>query len=311
MAFVQGVDGNGDTDDYLPFLTRAQASRVRMLMRQTLAERGREVVVSGGHVQDIQQASYGLRNIAAICRNDPRGEKAWPQLIAEYADILLAMRPEDTARELAGLTAAQIRDHVYLQVVSADSLGPGIASYRSAAEVVPGLLELLAWDRPDRTVLLADEDVARLGGRTWLRQAALANLRSLPAPRHLHLDRADGNLDVIYGESLYTASRLLTLPDLLTQVLGSADAPYGVLAAMPGRHRAHLHVLRDSTALPSLKLIARYTRLVHGEEPGPISPHVLWWRDGTWIQLSRDPGDATSALRISGELAAILRDLAR
>lgn len=52
-------------------------------------------------------------------------------------------------------------------------------------------------------------------------------LEALPAPGHLRLDRAGGNLEVIYGESLYTASRLLVLPDLLTRVLGSSDTPYG------------------------------------------------------------------------------------
>jgi hypothetical protein len=310
MTFMQSVDGDASRDDHLPFLTQAQARRLRMLVRHAMAERGREVVVSGGHVQDDQGTVFGLRNIAAICRNDLNGENAWPQLIAGYADMVLAMRPEDTARELAGLTAAKVRDHIYVKVLSADSLGPAIASYRSAPELAPGLLELLALDRPDRSVLLPDDDVARLGGPTWLRQAALANLRALPAPGHVHLDRAGGNLDVIYGESPYTASRLLTLPDLLTQVLGSADAAYGVLAAMPCRHRALFHVLRDNTALPSLRLMARYTRLVHIEEPGPISPHVLWWRDRTWTVLTQDADDGTTTLHINGELAAILRQLA-
>ena len=268
---TQGADGDGDggRDDHLPWLTRAQARQVRMLVRHAMAERGRDVVVSGGHVQDDHGTVFGLRNIAAICRNDPRGEKAWPQLIAGYADMVLAMRPEDTARELAGLTAGQVRDHVFAVVFPADSLGPGIASFGSAPELAPGLLELLAFDRPDSSVFLTDEHVARLGGRTWLREAGLANLRALPAPGHLHLDGAGGNLEVIYGESLYTASRLLVLPDLLTQVLGSADAPYGVMAGLPGRHRAHFHILRDSTALPSLRLMARYTLPPGRREPDP------------------------------------------
>ena len=76
---------------------------------------------------------------------------------------------------------------------------------------------------------------------------------------------------------------------------------------MPCRLRAHLHVLRDNTALPSLRLMARYTRLAHSEEPRPISPDVFWWHDGTWTALTLD---RTSTLRIKGELAAILRELA-
>jgi hypothetical protein len=58
-------------------------------------------------------------------------------------------------------------------------------------------------------------------------RAPWPNLRALPAPGHLHLDRAGGNLEVIYGQSLDTTSRLLVLPDLLTQVLGSAGGPTG------------------------------------------------------------------------------------
>jgi hypothetical protein len=148
MAFKRGADEDGSRDDHLPFLTRPQARRVRMLMRQGMAERGREVAVSGGHVQDDHGTIFSLRNIAAICHNDPRGEKAWPQLVAGYVDKVLAISPEGTARELAGLTAGQVRDHVFAVVVHAASLGPGIASFPSAPEFAPGLLELLALDRP-------------------------------------------------------------------------------------------------------------------------------------------------------------------
>jgi hypothetical protein len=71
MAFLPGVESDGDRDDHLPLLTRAQARRVRMLVRQAMAERGREVVMSGGYVRDDHGTVFGSRNIAAVCRNDP------------------------------------------------------------------------------------------------------------------------------------------------------------------------------------------------------------------------------------------------
>jgi hypothetical protein len=52
MAFMQDARGDGGAGDHLPLLTRAQARGVRMLVRQAMADRGREVVVSGGHVHD-------------------------------------------------------------------------------------------------------------------------------------------------------------------------------------------------------------------------------------------------------------------
>lgn len=307
--------GDGEPHDHLSPLTRAQARRVRTLFRQAMAERGRELVVSGGHARDARGTRFSVQNIAAICRNDPRGEQAWPELIAGYADAVLAVSAEGTLRELAGLTAEQVLDHVFAVVVPASALGPALASHACAPEVVPGLLELMAFDRPDSWVYLDDDKIAQLGGRVRLRDAALASLRALPAPDHLHLDRDDGNLDVIYGESPYTSSRLLTLPHLLarpelrTKIPGAADARYGVLTAMPCRRRAHLHVLRDSTALASLQLMARYTRLVYGEEPGPVSPDVFWWHDGTWTALI-GTRDGQPVLRVPAELVAIIRELA-
>ncbi len=54
MPFRQDADGDGGADDDLPLLTRAQARRLRMLVRRAMAERGREVAVSGSHVQDAR-----------------------------------------------------------------------------------------------------------------------------------------------------------------------------------------------------------------------------------------------------------------
>jgi hypothetical protein len=49
----------------------------------------------------------------------------------------------------------------------------------------------------------------------------------------------------------------LVMPDLLSRVR-HADAPHGVLVAMPGRQCAFIHVLPDSTAAQSLMLMASF-----------------------------------------------------
>jgi hypothetical protein len=54
-----GIDGS-NRDDHLPFLTVAEADRVRFLVRQAFAECGREVVVHGGHVRDDHGDTFGL-----------------------------------------------------------------------------------------------------------------------------------------------------------------------------------------------------------------------------------------------------------
>jgi hypothetical protein len=74
------------------------------------------------------------------------------------------------------------------------------------------------------------------------------------------------------------------MPALLSRVLGT-DAPHGVLAAMPARHWAFIHVLADKTPGPSLLKMAAMARVAHGQEQGPISPEVFWWRDGGWMPV--------------------------
>jgi hypothetical protein len=210
-----------------------------------MAERGRELVAVGdGNLRDAQGAFYGLRTIAVLCRDHPRGKKEWPELVAGYADALLNGHREAWA-EAAAMPPEQARSRVYLSVRSAASLGSAVARHPSAPELAPGLLELITLDLPDATVLLDDGQVVRLGGRESLREAALANLRALPVPRHQRVGTADAHFEAIIDDSHFTASRVLVMPDLLSRVLG-ASAPHGVLAAIPARN----FLLTDLAARP-------------------------------------------------------------
>jgi hypothetical protein len=304
----KGRDDGPDAD--LPFLSQTQARLVRRLFREGMAERGCELVPDDhGTLRDAQGMGYGVRNIAVLCRDHPGGERQWPQLIAGYADHLMKAGSPEAAAQVAALTPEQAGDLVYLSVFPAASLGAAVAGYRSAPELAPGLLELLALDMPDNTVFLDDGEVARLGGRPSLRAAALANLRALPAPIRQRMGGAEAHFEAIGGESHFTASRVLVMPDLLGGVLGT-DAPHGVLAAMPARQWAFIHVLADKTATPSLLKMARLARITYGREQGPISPDVFWWRDGGWMPIPSAETDGKVILRPGPELSFLLADLA-
>jgi hypothetical protein len=307
MRLWRGRGGDELAVPDLAFLTEAQAMRVRSLFRQAMAERGRELVTDSlGNFRDDEGRYYGLRNIAVLCRDDPGGEKGWPVLIAGYADALLKGNSGESRARVAALTSEEARRLVYLSIRSAEKLG---SLYPSAPEVAPGLVELLALDMPHSTVFLDDGEVARLGGRESLREAALANLRALPAPSCERLGGPDVTIDAICGDSHFTASRVLVMEDLLSRVLGT-DAPHGVLAAMPARHWAFIHVLRDKTARPSLLRMAGMARIAYGQEQGPISPVVFWWRDGGWMPISCVESDDKITLEPGPELSFLLADLA-
>jgi len=311
MRLWQGRGGDDDGPEAdLHFLSQAQARLVQKLFREAMAERGHELVIDDdGNLKDAQGSLYGLRNIAVLCRDHPGGEKEWPQLIAGYADHILKGNSRETRAEVAALSPEQARGLVYLSIFRAASLGPGLAGYRSAPELAPGLLELLALDMPDNTVFLDDVQVDRLGGRESLREAALANLRALPAPVYRRMGTPNAHFEAIGDDSHFTASRVLVMPDLLSRVLDT-DAPYGVLAAMPARHWAFIHVLVDETAAPSLRMMAAMARASYGREQGQISPDVFWWRDGSWMPVPSVESGGKVTLRPGPELSFLLADLA-
>jgi hypothetical protein len=310
MRLWREKGGNEPPLPDLAFLTRTQARRVRNLFRQAMAERGRELVTDSlGNFRDDEGNYYGLWNIAVLCRDDPGGENGWPELIAGYADTVLKGHSRAARADVAALTPEQARGLVYLSVRSAASLGPAAAGFGSAPELVPGLLQLLALDMPHTTVPLVDEEVARLGGQESLREAALANLRALPVPAHRRMGGPEAHFEAIIDDSHFTASRAIVMPDLLSRVLGT-NAPHGALVGLPARHYLLIHVLADSTAGPSLLKMATMTRITHRRERGPISPDVLWWRDGGWMPVPSDMSDGKRILRPGPELSFLLTDLA-
>jgi hypothetical protein len=198
-----------------------------------------------------------------------------------------ARRRPDPADVLAGATPEQALAQTYAMLYAASpALNPD-SGYAYAREALPGLLEVLAYDSPDSFRLLTDGDVDRLGGVTALRQAGRANLRALPVESAERVTPADGiEFDVLSGESVYTASRALVLGDTLGQ-LGQAEPPRGVLACLPSRHQLAVHPIGgQDPAIAPLSEMAQYAQAGYSQGIGRLSPHVYWWHDGAWEQVS-------------------------
>jgi hypothetical protein len=99
---------------------------------------------------------------------------------------------------------------------------------------VPGLVDSLVVDFPDTVGWLTASQVVKFGGKDALREAGLANLHALPPLQVKHMTAADGGtFEVLLGESVYTASRVLVMEDLLEQALSpAAETTHGVLAVV-------------------------------------------------------------------------------
>jgi len=272
-------------DPDLPFTTVGKARRIRSLIRTAFAENGREVTVFSDHVRDDRGGVFGLWNVAAACASDTGGEKAWPRVVEEHVRGLLAAVGRDI---FAGLSADEVHARTYARLCPASDVSPDAFGY--AAEAMPGLLEVLALDLPDTVTIMRDIDVERFGGPAALREAGLANLRAVPMEQTEQVTTEDGaRFDLVSGQSVYTASLTLILPDVLSRLDHGAPGPHGVLACVPAHRQLAVHVIRDASVLPSLTLMARFAINLYNSGVSPLSPSVFWWRDGTWKVVSR-PG---------------------
>ncbi|MDP9408664.1 MAG: hypothetical protein M3P95_12620 [Actinomycetota bacterium] len=303
--------GSSDTqpDGVFPFLHAGEGRRLRAAVRAAFADRGFETTVLGDHVVSAAGVRFGLHNLAAACHAAPGGERDWPATIRAHVAAVLSSTSTPDALE-RGDREAVLRD-VVLRVMGASTL-PSVDWLDYARPLGGNLVEVLALDLPDTVHLLGDDDVARFG-EDDLRAAGLANLLAQPYDSHEHL-RLDGggDLHVISGNSVYVASRLLVLPDLLRRTVGAGEAvpiPHGLLVSAATRHQLAFHVVRDAGVIPALQALVPTTAQEYAEGVGAVSPWVFWWHEGRFTQLSHDGDGDRLRVEVTSEFAEVLQEV--
>lgn len=270
-------------DPEFSFFSADEGARFRAQVREAFAEKGLEVTVYADVVSDSAGRQFGLANLAAVCHNDERGPRAWPELVRQHVGMVL--RTMEAPSALDTLPTEQIRAQLYPRVVGAEGLNPETFAY--ARSVAPGLYEILALDLPESVMMLTDEALEPLGDLKYLRDQAMYNLRGLPVEGHETVKDSEGLLfEVILGDSFYTASRVLALDSVVRQVTGEQLTADGALVAMPFRHQLAFHAIHDTGMISALNAMASFAATGFEDTPGAISPYVYWWRDGTLSQLS-------------------------
>ncbi len=275
-------------DADLTFLSVRDATDLRAVVRSVLAGTGYEVAVHGGYVTTLDGREWGLWNLGVRCHHDPRGRDAWPALVTEHFTPLLHPGPSDS---VAALDDSELRERLVLRLVPEDSLGgldPG--RFEHARRWSDGLLEVPAVDLPRTVVTPASEDLRSRGRLGPLVARARENLCALVPRTPLRREHlaADGHwCAVVHGESFFTASLVLVLPELLEHLEPGADLSAGVVVAVPHRHQLAYRVLDGPrAALDALTLLPGLAVDGWRRSAGPISPHTFLWRDGVVTRLT-------------------------
>lgn len=125
-----------------------------------------------------------------------------------------------------------MRARTYARLSPTGEVSPDLLGY--GTEGMPGLLEVLAFDLPDTVTMMRDSDVQRFGGPAALREAGLANLRAVAIEKTERVTTENGaSCDIVTGQSVYTASLALILPDVLRRLDNAVPGPHGVTAYVP------------------------------------------------------------------------------
>lgn len=283
MGWFRARDESSQARDPELPLSVAQAQRLRELVRVAWARVGREVTVGSDHVVDADGGVFGLWNLAALVAGAP--QRKWPRLVDDHIERLSSPQPS-----VEGLSEGQLRDQLVLRLAEDASLPP--AWFPTAPTLAGELRQVLVLDFPDTVMMPNESELAARGDLEEWRAVGRANLwhmmRTEPRDHEVLGGDGGGSFDVLMGESVYTASMALFLPELLSFV-GKADLGRGVLVALPFRHQVAFRVIDGPEAALGLKDLFGFAMAGYDEGAGPLSPHVFWVRDGRWEQVtSRD-----------------------
>ena len=291
-------------DAAFPYWSGEQAQRFRALVRAALAERGVEATVYSDYAEDASGRKFGLGNLAAVCHNDKRGERGWRKIVENHVRTILSGMDGQSPFET--MTASDIFAATYLRLMPAEDVLPSMSYARAVA---PGLAEVLNLDLPATVAYFTDEHVSGFG-YSALREAGLSNLKAVPVDKHETLRHNGGTIEVLLGESLFTASLLLVLEHVLDRYGLRADPDLGVFVGVPTRHQLDFHVVADASAIPSLNTLAAFTAAGYRDAAGVVSPDVYWWRPSGLRRISTLTPDGPQ-IEVDAELQGALEVLMR
>jgi hypothetical protein len=281
-----------------------QAQRFRVLVRAALAEAGVEATVYADYAEDAKGRKYGLGNLAARCHNDDRGERAWRKIIETHMRTIVSGM--DQQSPFTTMPPTDIFAATYLRLMPAEDVMPNMGYARPVA---PDLAQVFNLDLPATVMYFTDEHVTGFGYDA-LHEAGLSNLRNVPIDKHQTLEHDGGTVEILLGDSLFTASLLLVLEQVLERYGLKADPELGVFVGVPNRHQLDFHVAADARAIRSLNMLAAFTAAGYRDAAGVVSPNVYWWRPSGLRRISTLTPDGPR-IEVDSELNSVLEALAR
>jgi len=287
----------GQADPDLP-LDVDDAAHVRSLLAQALAEAGREVTIEGDRVLGADGVEFGLWNVAAMCAREPR--RHWPEVVqAHVAGLVSDLGPEE-------LTEEDVRTQLHERIQGADQL-PDPSWFPSATVLSDVLVSIPVLDTPTQVATVAEDRYDAVGGLDrWRDHGRAATRRLLDTEQLEHAEVGAGSgIHLVMGDSFFTASLALHVPELLAR-FGVSDHGRGTVVAVPFRHQVAFHPVRGPESVGAIQQLFGLALRNFAESPGGVTPHLHLVRDGSWTRITMLDDAEAPGIVAGPELVAAL-----
>lgn len=274
--------------------------------RRILAERGIEATVQHGEkpedlvLIDADRRCYPLFTVLA--KTDGASIAEAEDIIADHISPLLTF---DKTLDIANFSPEELRLRIRTRLLHASEGQPDGPSLRYARPFSDGIVIALCIDLPNAVMMLSDENIRTLA----LGEDELYAFGQLNTDREAIDQRyeASPGVEVIVGNSLFTASKAANLP----AVIGSA--PFGTFFTIPYRHMLITLPLTGPETLEAVQQLIGVTMQAIGDglvPGGALSLNVHFSRGGVVTPVSSIDETGKMTLRVDERLRQALEDSA-
>jgi len=223
-------------------------------------------------------------------------------LVMQHVDSMVEARNQP---DLTTLSDDELSTMVRTRIVNRDMTEQIGAKY--SIRVAADLVALLCVDFPTHVAWVND---TQLEGRN-VDDLFATGMQNTLAEAVDEVQHTESGITVIVGDSLFTASKVLGMQQLLTEHL--KPAPHGVLFGVPNRHLIFALPLADMSSVAAAGTLATMIAQQANDQEnpgGPLSPDVFIWRAGRIERAGGVNPDGTVQMIGDGLMLEALEELA-
>ncbi|WLP92282.1 hypothetical protein [Gordonia sp. NB41Y] len=288
-------------DELFPDLSVDDVAWIRSTAQGILAGHGIEVTPSGADLVAADGMRFALDNAVTKCRTAPRSE--WTAILGHHFGAMARMQDGPTIDDL---TPEQFSAQVRTRLIARDALVMGGVDMRGYARTVADdLAAVLCVDFPETVGYIDGGRAERLDLDAAFRSGQQhTDAEPIDEVRH-----TDSHITFVFGQSVFTASKVLNMAGLATQVFGR-DAPYGVVFAVPDRTCVLMHLIESSAVMEAIGQLAQAAAGLYHDAISPVSPNIYhWYRDRITRVSSADAENRSIDITPDDHLMNILEHL--